>query len=212
MKFQGQWMSIDNSGSFFPRVVCTGEVKTCSRSSCHGTDRKAPACSVPPSCTVPVPQHGLSSPHSSTARSLHTRRCFAREMSQQPARRRKSASKGGHQTQQSQRLHGPSKACGELVGSAQHSFFFLGGRTGHARTPGSGEGGCTGSQDMVLQSNAEAKRVNSQVSRTSSYYFWCHLEAVVISIYCKLLHEDITQHLWLNQQDLDFSSLCYRKY
>lgn len=75
MKFQGQWMSVDTSGSFFPKVVCTGEVKTFSRSSYHGTDRKAPACSAPSSCTAPVSQPCLSSPHSSTASSLHTQLC-----------------------------------------------------------------------------------------------------------------------------------------
>lgn len=155
MKFQGQWMSVDISSSFFPKVVGTGEVKTCSRSSCHGTDRKAPACSAPPSCTAPVSHH--SSLHSQEPPHTALLRCFVREMSQQPSRSRKSAGRWGHQTQQPLRLHWPSKVCGELVGSAQHPFSFLYWRTGHARTPSSGEGGCTGSQDTVIQSNAKAQ-------------------------------------------------------
>lgn len=103
MKFQGQWMSVDISSSFFPKVVCTGEVKTCSRSSCHGTDRKAPACSPPPSCTAPVCHH--SSLHSQEPPHTALLRCFVREMSQQPSRSRKSAGSWGHQAQQSLRLH-----------------------------------------------------------------------------------------------------------
>lgn len=97
MKFQGQWVSVDISGSFFPKVVCTSEVKTCPRSSCHGPERKAPACSALSS--------GMA-PYSSTACSLHTPpqprfstttlpRCFAREMSQQPPRRGKECRQGG---------------------------------------------------------------------------------------------------------------------
>lgn len=63
MKFQGQWMSADISSSFLPKVVCTSEVKTCSRSSCHGTERKAPA-------ALPFPRAQPLYP--STACPLHT--------------------------------------------------------------------------------------------------------------------------------------------
>lgn len=174
MKFQGQWMSVDISSSFFPKVVCTSEVRTCSRSSCHVTNRKAPACSVPPSCTSLYPStacplhtlHSQETPHTALLS------CFVRDMSQEPARKRKTAGKLGHQTQQSQRLHWLSKVCGEMMGSAQHPFSLLYQSTGHARTPPSSEQeGCTRSQHMGIQSNAKAQRVNSQVSRTSSYYF-----------------------------------------
>lgn len=174
MKFQGQWMSVDISSSFFPKVVCTSEVRTCSRSSCHVTNRKAPACSVPPSCTSLYPStacplhtlHSQETPHTALLS------CFVRDMSQEPARKRKTAGKLGHQTQQSQRLHWLSKVCGEMMGSAQHPFSLLYQSTGHARTPpSSGQEGCTRSQHMGIQSNAKAQRVNSQVSRTSSYYF-----------------------------------------
>lgn len=184
MKFQGQWMSVDISSSFFPKVVCTGEVKTCSRSSCHGTDRKAPACSAPPSCTAPVCHH--SSLHSQEPPHTALLRCFVREMSQQPSRSRKSAGSWGHQAQQSLRLHHwpwwallstpfPSSAKGQAMPGL----------------PVLGKGDAQGAKicwyRLMLKLKSQLTGCQGQ-----QVLFWCRkklcVEAVVISIYCKLLH------------------------
>lgn len=117
MKFQGQWMSVDISSSFFPKVVCTGEVKTCSISSCHG--RQKGTCLLCSSfmhspCMPPLltPQPGASS-HSS-AQVLCKGDVSAAVQEQKECRQ----------------LGTPSTAVPKapplaLVGSAQHPLSFL---------------------------------------------------------------------------------------
>lgn len=107
IRFQGQWMGVGISGSSFSKAVCIYEVKTCSRrSSFHGIDSKGtwwqwylPALHLPHAKAI-YPStacfYTLLQSHEPTHTTLLGH--FAREMSQQPARRRKSAGKGGHQT------------------------------------------------------------------------------------------------------------------
>lgn len=141
---------------------------------------------------------------------------FAREVSQQPARRRRKAGKGGHHTLAALLWH--SKAPREWWALLRNPIFSLssGKVTPGWYSPSCAEAGrCTWGQDEAVQRELEPTRVNSlEVSRFGvlvSAKCYCEI-LIYIYIYITYIAYCYMRTSRFDQQDLDFSNLDCRNY